>query len=135
MALADVAIPVLPSRDLEETAQFWAKLGFEEVFRYPEEGYSILRNGAFEVHFFRWAELDPTSNFSSCYLRVADVDAWYGRFARAELPARGMPSLGGIEKKFYNMREFRLVDPDGNLVRVGEEIRRPRGFVPPPRPR
>ena len=125
MAQNDVAIPVLPARDLDETIAFWLKLGFEPVMRYPEEGYAILRSGAFEVHLFRWPELDPSTNFSSCYLRVADADVLYQRFVKAELPARGIPSLGGIERKFYNMREFRLVDPNGNLVRVGEQTARP----------
>ena len=59
------------------------------------------------------------------YLRASDIDALYRDFSIARLPARGIPSLGGIEKKFYRMREFRLVDPNGNLLRVGEPLSTP----------
>lgn len=127
MAQAGLAIPTLPSRNLDETVAFYGVFGFESVFRTPEPGgYVILRLGGLELHFFHWPELNPGATYSGCYLRVSDVDAMYEQFAAARLPARGVPSLGGIEKKFYRMREFRLVDPSGNLVRVGEEMKRPR---------
>ncbi len=123
MAMADVTIPTLPARDLEETIAFYGELGFKPVFRIPDpEGYAIVRRAALELHFFHWRPLDPASNYAGCYIRVSDADELYGAFAAARLPARGIPSLGGIEKKFYRMREFRLVDPNGNLLRVGEQL-------------
>jgi catechol 2,3-dioxygenase-like lactoylglutathione lyase family enzyme len=127
MAQSGLAIPTLPSRSLDETIDFYGVLGFKAVFRTPDPGgYVILRLGTLELHFFHWPELNPGATYSGCYLRVSDVDATYEQFAAARLPARGVPSLGGIEKKFYRMREFRLVDPSGNLLRVGEEMKRPR---------
>lgn len=129
MAIADVTIPTLPARDLDETVAFCGLLGFRPVFRIPDpEGYAIVRRDDLELHFFRWPGLDPQTNYAGCYIRVSNVDETYRAFAAARLPARGIPSLGGIEKKFYKMREFRLVDPNGNLLRVGEE-------VPDPAPR
>ncbi len=124
MAMADVTIPTLPARDLQATIDFYAVLGFQPVFQIPEpEGYVILRReDGLELHFFSWSGLDPASNYAGCYIRVSDVDAIYRAFAAARLAARGIPSLGGIEAKFWKMREFRLVDPDGNLIRVGEEV-------------
>ncbi len=96
------------------------------MFRIPDpEGYVIVRNHLLELHFFHWPGLDPSTNYAGCYIRVSDIDAVYGAFSAARLPARGIPSLGGIEKKFYRMREFRLVDPNGNLLRVGEELEKP----------
>jgi catechol 2,3-dioxygenase-like lactoylglutathione lyase family enzyme len=126
MAISDVTIPTLPARDLDETIAFCGVLGFKAVFRHPDpEGYAIVRRDALEIHFFRWPALDPALNYAGCYMRVSDVDALYEAFSAARLPARGIPSLGGIEKKFFNMREFRLVDPNGNLLRVGEELKVP----------
>jgi catechol 2,3-dioxygenase-like lactoylglutathione lyase family enzyme len=131
--LADLAIPTLPSRDLDKTIAFYQPFGFEVPFRHPDpEGYIIMRYGTIEMHFFHWPQLDPSASLSACYLRVSDVDALYQNFASARLPARGIPSLGGIERKFYGMREFRLIDPDGNLLRVGELARKPGS---PARPR
>jgi catechol 2,3-dioxygenase-like lactoylglutathione lyase family enzyme len=126
MAQLGVAIPTLPARDLEETIGFYDPLGFKLVFRNPDpDEYVIVRRAGLELHFFLWPQLDPASTYAGCYIRVADVDSLYQDFASARLPARGIPSLGGIEKKFYSMREFRLVDPNGNLLRVGEELKRP----------
>jgi catechol 2,3-dioxygenase-like lactoylglutathione lyase family enzyme len=134
MALSDIAVPTLPARDIDETVAFYSPLGFESVFRTPDpEGYVILRRISLELHFFRWPDLDPAANYSGCYLRVSDVDRLYREFAGARLPARGIPSLGGIEKKFFGMREFRLVDVNGNLLRVGEALPqriRPAGLKP-----
>jgi catechol 2,3-dioxygenase-like lactoylglutathione lyase family enzyme len=125
MAQLEVAIPTLPARNLEETIGFYGPLGFKLVFRNPDpDKYVILRRAALELHFFLWPQLDPASTYTGCYIRVADVDSLYQDFASARLPARGIPSLGGIEKKFYSMREFRLVDPNGNLLRVGEQLKR-----------
>ena len=121
----DVAVPTLPARDMDATIAFYGQFGFEPVYRTPDpEGYVILRRPeGLEIHFFRWPELDPERTYTGCYLRVSNVDALYGEFAAARLPARGIPSLGGIEKKFFGMREFRLIDPNGNLLRVGEPMK------------
>jgi catechol 2,3-dioxygenase-like lactoylglutathione lyase family enzyme len=121
--LVDIAVPTLPARDMEATLAFYGGLGFEAVYRTPDpEGYAILRLGTLELHFFRWPGLDPESTYTGCYLRVSNVDKLYSQFAAARLPARGIPSMSGIEKKFFGMREFRLIDPDGNLLRIGEPI-------------
>ena len=127
MAPLDIAIPTLPARNVEETVAFYDRLGFKMVFRTPDEegGYAILRRGSFELHFFLWPDLDVESNYTGAYLRVDDVDSLYEEFTAARLPARGAPSLGGIEKKFYSMREFRVVDPNGNLLRVGAAMKKP----------
>lgn len=125
MALSDIAVPTLPAKDMDATIAFYSPLGFEAVYRTPDpEGYVILRRISVELQFFFWPDLDPATNYNGCYLRVSDVDRFYRDFANARLPARGIPSLGGIEKKFFGMREFRLVDVNGNLVRVGETLSR-----------
>jgi catechol 2,3-dioxygenase-like lactoylglutathione lyase family enzyme len=127
MAQMDIAIPALPAKSTQETIAFYEPLGFRLAFRTPDDegGYAILRRGTFELHFFLWPDLVPESNFTGAYLRASDIDALYRDFSIARLPARGIPSLGGIEKKFYRMREFRLVDPNGNLLRVGEPLSTP----------
>ena len=122
----EIAIPTMPTRNIDESIEFYGGLGFALALRVPgERDYIILRNGSLELHFFHWPDLDPAANYSGCYIRVEDADVLYQRFAALRLPARGIPSLGGIEKKFYSMREFRLVDPSGNLLRIGEEMKKP----------
>jgi hypothetical protein len=44
-----------------------------------------------------------------------------------DLPVEGIPRLHGApEDTDYRLREFALVDPDGNLLRIGSFIADPR---------
>jgi hypothetical protein len=57
-----------------------------------------------------------------CYLRVSDVDDIYRAFALAELPRKGIPRQDALGDKPWGMREFAIVDPDGNLIRIGQTL-------------
>jgi hypothetical protein len=50
------------------------------------------------------------------------VNSIYRAFASAELPRRGIPRQEVLENKPWGMREFAIVDPDGNLIRIGQTI-------------
>ncbi|MFM9972002.1 MAG: bleomycin resistance protein [Burkholderiales bacterium] len=127
MPSLDIAIPVMPARDLEETIAFYKDLGFSLAYRHPDlDEYMILRRGNLELQFFQWPQLDAQANFIGAYIRVGDVDAMYQSFAGARLPARGTPSMAGIKKRAWGMREFHLVDCNGNLIRVGEPVAKPK---------
>jgi hypothetical protein len=127
MPSVDIAIPILPARDLTETMEFYKPLGFTLAYRHPElDDYVILRRGPLELHFFQWPQLEVHTSFTGSYLRVSDVDAIYQAFSAARLPARGTPSMGGIKRCAWAMREFHLVDCNGNLLRIGERIVKPR---------
>jgi catechol 2,3-dioxygenase-like lactoylglutathione lyase family enzyme len=122
---ADVSIPILPAKDLAETRQFYERLGFKTPGWWPDQfgGYAILRRGDLAMHFFRFPELSPLENYAQCYWGVEDVDALYREAREAGLPDSGTPRLGSLENKPWGMREFAIVDPNGNLVRVGQELR------------
>jgi hypothetical protein len=74
------------------------------------------------VALFRLAELDPATSYSGCYIRTLAVEALYAAFARAELSNTGIPRVDPIATKLWGLREFALVDHDGNLLRVGQPI-------------
>jgi hypothetical protein len=38
------------------------------------------------------------------------------------MPLRGIPRMDAIENKPWGMREFAIVDEDGNLLRVGQDL-------------
>ncbi|HEU4631574.1 MAG TPA: VOC family protein [Gemmatimonadaceae bacterium] len=115
--------PILPARDLDETRAFYARLGFEPWFRGrgPWE-YEIVSRGQLVVHFFAERGLVPGDNDSSCYWRVTDADRCYQEWSALGLPTEGIPRLTAPEDRPWGMREFTLVDPSGNLVRVGHEL-------------
>ncbi len=120
----DLAVPVLPCRDVSAIVEFYRRLGFEGGPHESDGSYAILHRGAVELHFFTHQTLAPAESHAGCYLRVQDVDAWYRAFAVAALPHTGIPRMDVLEDKLWGMREFAVVDPDGNLLRIGQIIER-----------
>ena len=118
----DLAIPILPSRSLPKTLAFYGRLGFEGEVLGAGDAYAILTRGDLEVHFFLHTELVPAESRAGCYLRVADVEPLYRAFLAASLPLRGIPRMDAIENKLWGMREFAIVDEDGNLLRIGQVL-------------
>jgi catechol 2,3-dioxygenase-like lactoylglutathione lyase family enzyme len=119
----DIAIPILPSRSLSDMLAFYRRLGFDgEIHSHGD--YAILRRGTVELHFFAHTELQPAESHAGCYLRVADVESVYRAFAAAQLPREGIPRQDALEDKPWGMREFAVVDPDGNLLRIGQTLRK-----------
>lgn len=118
----DLAIPILPSRSLPSTLAFYRRLGFEGEILGEGDAYAILTRGDLELHFFLHTELVPAESWAGCYLRVVDVESLYKAFLAAGLPTRGIPRMDAIENKPWGMREFAVVDEDGNLLRVGQML-------------
>lgn len=118
----DRAIPTLPSRSPADSLAFYAKLGFAGKLAAPDGSYAILERGALELHFFAHPKLDPATSHAGCYLRVADVTGLYRAFEAAALPRRGIPRMDALERKPWGMLEFAVVDPDGNLLRIGQVL-------------
>lgn len=118
----DLAIPTLPSRSLPGTLAFYARLGFEGEIMGANDDYAILTRGTLELHFFRHTTLNPAESWAGCYLRVADVDRLYRAFHAVGLPGLGIPRMDTLADKPWGMREFAVVDEDGNLLRIGQEI-------------
>jgi len=123
--------PILPARNLDETRAFYEKLGFVPWFRgrRPWE-YEIISRGHLVVHFFAEPGMIPGENDSSCYWRVKDADSFYDECAALDLPSEGIPRLTVPVDTPWGMREFALVDPSGNVVRIGHDIDADRTYVP-----
>ncbi len=120
MTQPDLAIPTLPSRSLPATLAFYARLGFSGRVLGADDAYAVLTHGSVELHFFAHPALRPAESHAGCYVRVADADAWHDAFAAAALPRAGIPRMDAVADKPWGMREFAVVDPDGNLLRIGQ---------------
>jgi len=122
MQAYDLAIPTLPCRSVSDTVAFYKRLGFEGGAHEQNSEYAILRRGAVEIHFFTHKELVPAESSSGCYVRVLDVQSIYRAFATSQLPRTGIPRMDSLEDKPWGLREFAVVDLDGNLLRIGQII-------------
>lgn len=116
----DLAIPTLPSRSVRDALAFYRRLGFDGQIVGEGGSYAILTRGAIEIHFFTHCELRPAESSAGCYVRVLDVQDIHQAWALAQLPRKGIPRMDPLEDKPWGMREFAIVDPDGNLLRVGQ---------------
>ncbi|TGQ69386.1 MAG: VOC family protein [Mesorhizobium sp.] len=107
------SIPILPSPDITATRDFYRDaLGFGVVA--PEmDDYLIVRRGEIEIHF--WMSDDrKLPEVSSCYIRGGEVPALH-----AEFSARGVEKLSPFTVRPWNMKEFYIWDPHGNLLKFG----------------
>ena len=118
----DLAIPTLPCRSVSATVAFYNSLGFDGGAHESNGEYAILRRGAIELHFFTHKELVPADSSAGCYIRVLDVEDIFRSFSSSQLPRKGIPRMDVLEDKPWGLREFAIVDLDGNLLRVGQFI-------------
>ena len=123
--------PILPARSVDETREFYKKLGFVSWFngRGAWE-YEIFSRGHLVIHFFLESELKPGENDTMCYWRVRDADQFYEELASLDLPREGIPRLTAPVDQPWGMREFTLIDPSGNLVRIGHDLDADAAYVP-----
>jgi catechol 2,3-dioxygenase-like lactoylglutathione lyase family enzyme len=122
MEFSDIAIPILPSRSIADTVAFYTRLGFSGDAHELDQNYAILTRDSIELHFFLHDTLDPAQCYAGCYIRVTDVASLYQAFAHSQWPQSGIPRMVPLEDKPWGMREFALVDLDGNLLRIGQVI-------------
>jgi catechol 2,3-dioxygenase-like lactoylglutathione lyase family enzyme len=118
----DLAIPTLPCRSVNTVTEFYRRLGFEGGAHEFNSDYGIFRRGAIELHFFTHRALVPAESSAGCYIRVLDVESVYKACSVSGLPSSGIPRMDRLEDKPWGLREFAIVDPDGNLLRIGQII-------------
>jgi catechol 2,3-dioxygenase-like lactoylglutathione lyase family enzyme len=108
------AIPVLASLDMTRTLDFYRDvLGFrtENIEGFS---YGMAVRGDTELHFWVCNDKHIAEN-TSCYIRVQDIGA-----VHRELSTK-IPSLQAVVRTAWGMDELYVIDPDGNLIKFGQE--------------
>jgi catechol 2,3-dioxygenase-like lactoylglutathione lyase family enzyme len=110
------ATPILPARDLVKTAAFYQdKLGFKTIGEFDPD-YLMMQRDNISIHFFQFAEMDPLKEAGSCYIYVRQIEALYREYQAAG----AIHPNGKLEYKPWKMYEFAAIDPDNNLLRIGQ---------------
>ena len=111
------AAPVLASLNIQETVDFYTrKLGFRKA-GWIDENYAILGRDNIQLHF--WKCNDPAiPKNTGCYLYVKGVDTLYAEMRKAGV----VHPNGPLKDQPWQMREFSILDGDGNLLRIGEHM-------------
>jgi uncharacterized glyoxalase superfamily protein PhnB len=114
--MLQTAIPVLASLNEEETIKFYTeKLGF--TFHASWDGYLIMsRDGVF-IHL--WPCADPAiAKSTSCYMNVTEVEKLYAEYKSAGV----VHPNGELQNRPWKMKEFSILDNNGNLIHFGQDI-------------
>jgi catechol 2,3-dioxygenase-like lactoylglutathione lyase family enzyme len=106
------AIPILPSLDLARTLEFCSsKLGMNAAGRYDD--YLVVQRDSVTLHFW-FSEDRKLAENGSCYFIVEGIEGLFKEFSERagefRYPLRLQP---------YGMKEFMVIDPDGNAIRFG----------------
>lgn len=127
--MAEKTIPIFPSRSIQGAWDFYRVLGFERTsWQTSPNPYVSVRRGDIELHFYGWKKHDPSASMNMCYIVTSAVDPLYESFrgglkeALGRVPTRGLPRIGPLKDMTYGVRQFLLSDPDGNQLRIGQQI-------------
>lgn len=108
-------IPMLPVASLHASIEFYRKLGFEVERRNDDWGWAMLRFG--EVRLMVDQSINRHAGLpreSVLYLYPADIVEYH-----RQVRANGIP-VPDLDVTFYGLTEFRLDDPDGNRLWIGQ---------------
>jgi catechol 2,3-dioxygenase-like lactoylglutathione lyase family enzyme len=108
-------IPMLPVANLARTIAFYEKLGFKVEQRRDDWGWAMLCLDDCRVMVDRSINVDARApRLGVLYLYFDDLGELHRRVRQSGL------SVPEPEVTFYGMTEFRLDDPDGNRLWLGQ---------------
>jgi uncharacterized glyoxalase superfamily protein PhnB len=110
-------IPMLPVRSVPASVAFYEKLGFHVEDSHDEWRWAMLAFGDCRLMVDESINADPAAPRQSVlYLYPEDVVAYHER-----VRANGV-DIPDLATTFYDMTEFRLDDPDGNRLWIGQHL-------------
>jgi uncharacterized glyoxalase superfamily protein PhnB len=108
-------IPMLPVRSLRASIAFYEKLGFSVERSNEDWRWAMLRLGECRLMVDQSINVEPSAPRQSViYLYPEDIVAYH-----KQVRENGV-DIPDLETTFYGMTEFRLDDPDGNRLWIGQ---------------
>jgi len=112
-------VPILPVKNLAQAMDFYRLLGFSAHAWRDGDSYAFLTRDQLDIHLRAAPDLIEGQNPSGIYFYLADGNA---AALEAEFRAAGVEILSPLAPREWKMNEFVLSDPDGNLLRFGEDV-------------
>jgi catechol 2,3-dioxygenase-like lactoylglutathione lyase family enzyme len=109
-------IPMLPVKSMPASVEFYQKLGFSVERRNDDWGWAMLRFDECRLMVDQSINLHRDAPRQSVLYLYPENIAEYHQQARDN--GLAVPDL---DVTFYGLTEFRLDDPDGNRLWIGQE--------------
>ena len=109
-------IPMLPVKSMPASVAFYQKLGFGIERRMDEWRWAMLRFGECRLMVDESINTHPPLPRTSVLYLYPDDIAGYHK----QLRENGL-DIPELETSFYGMTEFRMDDPDGNRLWIGQQ--------------
>ncbi|MHB1044672.1 MAG: VOC family protein [Thermoanaerobaculia bacterium] len=110
-------IPMLPVRHVPASVEFYRKLGFSVESRQDEWGWAMLRLGECRLMVDQSINVHPDAPRDPVlYLYPDDIREYH------EVVRRNGLDIPDLDVTFYGMTEFRIDDPDGNRLWIGQNV-------------
>jgi hypothetical protein len=113
------AIPKLASMDIQRSIAFFEKLGFTKSTQFPDDNpnYGIVEQDGVQIHF--WLSTDPAiPKATGCRINVSGIDELFASYSKLGVIHPNDP----LTQKPWGLREFSILDVDGNLVTFAEQM-------------
>ncbi|TXH72649.1 MAG: hypothetical protein E6Q88_06030 [Lysobacteraceae bacterium] len=108
-------IPMQPVNSMPASVAFYEKLGFEIENRNDQWGWAMLRCGDCRIMLDQSIAAHPgIPRIAVLYLYPEDIVDFHRRASENGL------DLPELDATFYGMTEFRIEDPDGNRLWIGQ---------------
>ena len=124
MTPTEQAVPILPAKGPPAGPRVLSGPWVRGRGAPPQEwGYCILGRGDIWLHLIADPAVDPLTTASSCYLFVDDAQGLHDTWAPLVThdPTTGQRIVAPAITD-YGMLEFALIDPSGNLLRIGTHM-------------
>jgi uncharacterized glyoxalase superfamily protein PhnB len=109
--------PMLPVSSMPASVEFYEKLGFSVEQRNDEWRWAMLSSGDCRLMVDESINVHPgTPRTSVLYLYPDDISGFH-----QEVRKNGVV-VPDLEVTFYGMTEFRIEDPDGNRLWIGQHL-------------
>jgi len=109
-------IPMLPVKSMQASVNFYCgMLGFEVEKQNDDWGWAMLRFNECRLMLDQSINAHPAGPRDSVlYLYPDDIVAYHGQVRK-----RGL-AVPELNVTFYGLTEFRITDPDGNRLWIGQ---------------
>ena len=108
-------IPMLPVKSMSASVEFYAKLGFSVETRNDGWGWAMLRFDECRLMVDQSINAHPSNPRDSIlYLYPDDIAEYHEQVRKNGL------AVPDLSVTFYGLTEFRIDDPDGNRLWIGQ---------------